>query len=62
LKLAMFKLGKEIKDPSSGRVIGRTEEKVGEARIETFFGDDGSIAVLKKGIMPSSGDLCKLKE
>ena len=60
-KLKVFHLGKEIKSPTTGLVIGRTEEEIGEAEVASRFGDDGSIAKLKKGRMPSAGDLCRLK-
>lgn len=62
LRLALFRLGKEIKSPTTGLVIGRTETKVGEAKIRSFFGEDGSIAGLINGSMPSRGDLCRLAD
>jgi len=62
LKLDCVRLGREIKSPSTGLVIGRAESKAGEAKIESFFGDDGSIAVMTSGKPPSKGDLCRLRK
>jgi len=60
-KLTAYHLGREIKDPSSGLVIGNTEEKVGELKVERYFGDDGSVASLASGSMPSPSDIARLK-
>lgn len=59
-KLAAYHLGEEIKSPTTGLAIGRTEEKVAELEIEGFFGEDGSKAVIKSGKAPSDGDLARL--
>ena len=61
-KLEVFSQGKEIKDPTTGLVIGRTEKKIGTLKIASFFGDDGSIANVISGSIPASGDLARLAE
>jgi len=61
-KLTIFKLGREIKDPMSGLVIGRTEEKLGDIKVVRYLGEDGAVAELSSGSMPSAGDLARLKE
>ncbi|MBI2915281.1 MAG: hypothetical protein HYY07_00305, partial [Elusimicrobia bacterium] len=58
-KLQAFKLGREIRSPRTGIVIGRTEEKLGELVIDSFFGENGSKAFVKSGRSPSPGDLCR---
>jgi hypothetical protein len=60
-KLTAYHLGREIKDPTSGLVLGNTEEKVGELKVDRYFGDDGSVASLNSGSMPSAGDIARLK-
>ena len=57
----LFKIGREIKDPTTGLSIGNTEDKIGEAKVVRYFGDDGSVAELTKGSMPSKGDIARLK-
>ncbi|MBI2118720.1 MAG: hypothetical protein HYT97_03730 [Elusimicrobia bacterium] len=61
-KLAAYKLGREIKSPQTGLVIGRTEEKLGELVIDSFFGENGSKAIVKTGRSPGSGDLCRMAQ
>jgi len=61
-KLKAFSQGEEIKDPTTGLVIGREENELGVVKISSFFGDDGSIANVISGSQPSSGDLCRLVE
>jgi len=60
--LSVFKIGREIKDPATGLVLGNTEEKIGEIKTVRYFGDDGSVAELVKGTMPSKGDIARLKD
>jgi hypothetical protein len=60
--LVIYKVGREIKDPTTGLSIGNTEERTGEVKVDRYFGDDGSVAVLVKGSMPSKGDIARLKE
>jgi len=62
LKLDLFQLGREIRSPTTGLVTGNTETKAGEAKVESFFGEDGSVARLTSGKMPARGDLCRLRE
>lgn len=59
-KLVAYHLGEEVKSPTTGLVIGRTEEKIAELEIEGFFGEDGSRAVIKSGKAPSDGDVARL--
>lgn len=61
-KLVAFKLGREIRSPQTGLVIGRTEEKLGELVIDSFFGENGSKAMVKTGRSPSPGDLCRMAQ
>ena len=61
-KLTAFHIGRPIKDPASGLVIGNTETKVGDLKVVRYFGDDGSVADLAGGTMPSAGDLARVKE
>jgi hypothetical protein len=42
-------------------VIGNTEDKVGEIKVNRYFGDDGSVAELASGSMPAAGDIARLK-
>ncbi len=60
-KLVAYHLGRAIKDPATGLVIGNTEEKVGEIKVNRYFGDDGSVAELITGSMPSQGDVARLR-
>jgi curli biogenesis system outer membrane secretion channel CsgG len=60
--LSLYKIGREIKDPTTGLSIGNTEEKTGEIKVVRYFGDDGSVAELVKGSMPTKGDIARLKE
>lgn len=61
MKLAVYHAGRPITDPTTGLVIGNTEEKVGDLKVVRYFGDDGSVAELSSGQMPSAGDICHLK-
>jgi curli biogenesis system outer membrane secretion channel CsgG len=60
--LAAYRIGREIKDPSTGLAIGNTEDKIGEIKVTRYFGDDGSVAELQKGTLPGKGDIARLKE
>jgi curli biogenesis system outer membrane secretion channel CsgG len=59
-KLTAYHVGRPIKDPTSGLVIGNTETKVGDLKILRYFGDDGSVAELSGGSMPSAGDIARV--
>jgi curli biogenesis system outer membrane secretion channel CsgG len=61
-KLVVFKLGREIKDPDSGLVIGHAEQKLGDAQVNGYFGDDGSTAQMVSGEAPSKGDVAKMPQ
>lgn len=62
LKLTAYRAGKEIISPTTGLVLGQTEEEIGQIKIARFFGEDGSIAELLKGESPARGDICRLKD
>jgi len=61
-KLTIFRSGREIKDPTTGLVIGNTEEKIGEVKVDRYFGENGSVATLTSGSLPGKGDVARLKE
>ncbi len=61
-KMTFYKLGRAIKDPASGQVIGHTETKGGDLKVVRYFGDDGSVAELAGGPLPSPGDIVRLRE
>jgi curli biogenesis system outer membrane secretion channel CsgG len=62
MKMIVLRAGKAIKDPTSGLVIGNAETKIGEMKVVRYFGDDGSVAELKDGSMPSAGDYARVGE
>jgi len=61
-KLTLYRMGREIKDPTTGLVIGNTEEKTGEAKVARYFGENGSVAELTSGLLPNKGDVARVKE
>ena len=61
-KLNVFSQGREIKDPTTGLVIGNTEKQIGTIKIASMFGDNGSIANVISGDLPQPGALCRLAE
>ncbi len=61
-KLKVFSQGKEIKDPTTGLVIGRTEKEVGTLKVSSYFGDNGSIAAVLTGSLPQPQYLVRLSE
>jgi len=61
-KLMVLRAGKVIKDPTTGLVIGNAEDKIGEMKVIRYFGEDGSVAQLSNGQMPSAGDVARLSE
>lgn len=61
VKLTIYSLGKEIKDPTTGLIIGYTQKKIGIIEVTGFFGEDGSIAKIIEGTIPKVGDLCRLE-
>ena len=62
MTLKAFRMGREIKDPNTGVVMGYAEEPLGEMTVERFFGEDGSIAQMKGGTLPQAKDICRLAE
>ncbi|MFN0118361.1 MAG: CsgG/HfaB family protein [Elusimicrobiota bacterium] len=61
-KLALFSQGKEIKDPTTGMILGRTEKEIGVLKVASHFGEDGSVASVVSGSLPEAGALCRMKE
>jgi curli biogenesis system outer membrane secretion channel CsgG len=61
-KMLVLRAGKVIKDPTTGLVIGNAEDKIGEMKVDRYFGEDGSVAVLTSGSMPAAGDVGRLNE
>jgi curli biogenesis system outer membrane secretion channel CsgG len=59
-KLTAYHIGRPIKDPASGLIIGNTETKVGELKVVRYFGDDGSVAESSGGSLPSAGDNARI--
>jgi len=59
-KLTAYHIGRPIKDPASGLVIGNTEEKVGELKVVRYFGDDGSVAEVSGGSSPAANDISRV--
>ena len=66
MELDCFHLGKEIMDPTTGKVLGHEETPIGRARVDGPLGDsgEGSIARLVKstGSAPEAKDICRLSE
>ena len=61
--LSCWRLGDEIRDPATGRVLGRARTKTSTViRVESYFGEDGSVATLVEGSAPARGDICLLRE
>jgi curli biogenesis system outer membrane secretion channel CsgG len=61
-KLKVFSQGKEIKDPTTGLVLGRTEKEIGTIKVASFFGENGAIATVISGQTPAPGFLARLSE
>ena len=61
-KLKVFSQGREIKDPTTGLVLGRTEKEIGVLKVASFFGDNGAVATVVSGSMPAQSYLCRLEE
>ena len=61
-KLKAFSQGEEIKDPTTGLVLGREENELGVVKIASFFGENGSIANTLGGSLPKKDDLCRMLE
>jgi curli biogenesis system outer membrane secretion channel CsgG len=60
--LKIYSQGKEIKDPTTGVVIGRTEKEVATVKVTSFFGEDGSVVNLVSGGLPQREYLVRLAE
>jgi hypothetical protein len=61
-KLRVFSQGREIKDPSTGLVIGRTEKEIAVVKVASYFGDNGAVAQPLSGESPRQGSLCRLAD
>jgi len=61
-KLKVFSQGREIKDPTTGLVLGRTEKEIGTIKIASYLGDNGAVANLISGELPKPTYLCRLVE
>lgn len=61
-KLKVFSQGKEIIDPTTGLVLGRTEREIGLLKVASHFGDNGSIATVISGSQPQPQFLCRLAD
>ncbi|HVO32922.1 MAG TPA: CsgG/HfaB family protein [Elusimicrobiota bacterium] len=61
-KLMVYHAGRAITDPTTGLVIGNTEAELGQIKVTRYFGDDGSVAELLSGSLPSKGDVARLRE
>ncbi len=61
-KLKVFSQGKEIKDPTTGLVLGRTEKEIGVLKVQSYFGENGAVATVISGQTPAAGALARLSE
>lgn len=61
-ELQAFHLGKEIVDPSTGRVLGRKKTRAGRIRVTSYMGDDAANATVVEGGPMQRGDRCVLTE
>jgi curli biogenesis system outer membrane secretion channel CsgG len=61
-KLNVFSQGREIKDPTTGLVLGSTEKLIGTLKVASMFGDNGAIANVISGSLPQPGALCRLAD
>lgn len=59
-KLNVFSQGADIVDPTTGLVLGKEESKIGTLKVESYFGENGSIASLVSGKLPEPKALCRL--
>ncbi|MBI3292869.1 MAG: hypothetical protein HYZ73_08710 [Elusimicrobia bacterium] len=60
-KLVVYRTGKTIVSPTTGLVVGQTEEELGTLEVERYFGENGTVARVLKGETPGRNDLCRLK-
>lgn len=60
-KLKVFSQGKEIKDPTTGILLGYTEKEIGMIKVDRHFGDDGSVANVISGSLPEPKALCRFE-
>ncbi|MBI4056690.1 MAG: hypothetical protein HY399_03985 [Elusimicrobia bacterium] len=64
--LECFHLGRAIKDPSSGLIIGHAEDFLGKAKISRYCGQGGDCSIARHepsgGISPTSGDICRMPQ
>jgi curli biogenesis system outer membrane secretion channel CsgG len=60
-RVAVFSLGKEIVNTTTGLVLGREEKKAAIAEVVDFFGADGAVITVLEGKV-KKGDLCRIYE
>ncbi|MBI4347756.1 MAG: hypothetical protein HY553_12945 [Elusimicrobia bacterium] len=59
-RLKVYRLGREIRSPTTGKVTGHTQRQLGVIEVSEF-GENGTvIATLVQGKSPGKGDLAKL--
>ncbi|GMR04824.1 MAG: hypothetical protein BMS9Abin23_0736 [Thermodesulfobacteriota bacterium] len=59
--LTVYRPGRELVDPDTGRVIGRLQRKVGELVLIAHQDDNISRARVQEGSMPRAGDVIKVE-
>jgi len=59
--LSVYRRGKKLVDPDTGRVIGRAEKKIGEVVLSTHQDERISRAVIKSGSGFRAGDVVRLE-
>lgn len=58
----VFRLGDELKDPTTGTSLGRSETKVGEIKVERCENDFSTAVILSGEVgAKDAGSMCKLK-
>ena len=61
-ELKVYHLGREIKSPTTGLVIGRKRTRAGTLRVSSHMGEDASLAETVEGGPFERGDMCELAE
>lgn len=58
--LSLWRPGKEVLHPTTGAVLGRTEEEVGNAEVVEVSENSSTLRVIKKQKEPKPGDIARL--